>query len=119
MLGDFSAKIGHEVDVLGPAIGRHSAHDSSSGNGIRLASFANSNRMVVGGTIFPHKEIHKHTWNSPCSNTRNQIDHILIHHKFRSALMDVRSFRGADCDSDHNLVIAKVKIRLKLKKEWQ
>ncbi|XP_066938249.1 craniofacial development protein 2-like [Macrobrachium rosenbergii] len=111
VLDDFNAKTGHEVDALGPATGRHGAHEVSSENGIRLTSFANSNGMVVGGTIFPHQEIHKHMWNSPEGITRNQMDH-----KFRGSLMDVHNFRGAECDSDHNLVIARVKIKLNMKR---
>ena len=108
--GDMNAKVGREVDVFGPAIGVHSAHEECNDNGTRLASFANANRMVIGGTLFPHKSIHKQTWNSPDGNTKNQIDHILISRRFRSALIDVRSYRGADCDTDHNMVGAKVEI---------
>ena len=78
LLGDFYTKIGHEVDALGPAIGRNSAHGNSSKNGIRFTSFANSNRMVACDTIFLHKAIDKHTWNSSDGNTSDQIDHILI-----------------------------------------
>ena len=70
--------------------------------------------MIVGGTIFPHRNIHKETWNSPDGETKNQIDHVLVQQKFRRSLYDVRSWRNADCDSDHNLVIARVKIRLKV-----
>jgi hypothetical protein len=42
----------------------------------------------------------------------NQIDHILIDRIQHSNILHVRSFRGADCNSDHYLVVAKVRDRL-------
>jgi hypothetical protein len=42
----------------------------------------------------------------------NQIDHTLIDRGRYSNILDVRSFRAADCDTDHYLVVTKVRERL-------
>ena len=43
--------------------------------------------------------------------------HILIDRRWQSSVLDVRSFRGADCDTDHCLVMAKVRERLAVGKQ--
>jgi len=61
--------------------------------------------------------IHKYTWTSPDGQTHNQIDHILTDRRWHLSILDIRSFRGADCDTDHYLVVAKVTERLALRKQ--
>jgi hypothetical protein len=61
--------------------------------------------MVIGSTMFDHKDIHKMTWKSPDGNTFNQINHLITDARHLPNLMDVRTYRGANVDSGHYLVI--------------
>jgi hypothetical protein len=49
--------------------------------------------------MFPHRNIHKYIWTSQDGKTHNQIEHILVDGRRHSSVLDVRSFRAADCDS--------------------
>lgn len=62
-------------------------------NGELFTEFCSNNNLVIGGTLFPHKNIHKVTWISPNHITENQIDHITISRKWRGSLLDVKSKR--------------------------
>jgi endonuclease/exonuclease/phosphatase family metal-dependent hydrolase len=110
-LSDFNAKVRRE-DIFKPTIGNENLHEVSNANGARVVKFATSKNIVVKSTMFAHRSIHKYTWTSPDGKTHNQIDHILIDRRRHSSILDVRFFRGADCDSDHYLVVAKVRERL-------
>ena len=107
LLGDFNAKVERE-NIFKPTIGQDSLHQDSNDNGVRIGNFATSKNLVVKSMMFLHRNIHKHTWTSPDGKTPNQNDHVLID-RWHSSVLDVRSFRGADCDTDHYLVIARVR----------
>ena len=76
----------------------------------RLIDFCGINNFVL---LFAHKEIHKLTWISPNQRDNKQIDHLLISGKWRRSLQDVRFRRGADVGSDHHLVVAHIRLKLK------
>jgi endonuclease/exonuclease/phosphatase family metal-dependent hydrolase len=102
IMGDMNAKVGK--DMRAHNAGKHSLHEVSNDNGMRLIDFAVSKNMVNSSVRFPHKDIHEETWISPDGHTKNQIDHVLIDARRASYIIDVRSYRAADCDSDHYLV---------------
>jgi hypothetical protein len=108
ILLDFNAKVGRE-DIFKPTIGNESLHEISNDNGVRLVNFATSKNLAVESAIFPHRNIHEVTWTSPNGETHNRIDHILILRRRQSSVLDVRSFGETDCESEHYLVVAKVR----------
>ncbi|VDP21959.1 unnamed protein product [Schistosoma margrebowiei] len=115
LMGDFNAKVGTDNTGYEDIMRRQGLGERTE-NGERFANLCVSDKLVIGGTIFPHKRIHKTTWTSLDHTTQNQIDHICINKTFRRTIEDVRTKRGADIASDHYLMVDKMK--LKLKKHW-
>ncbi|KAK9752713.1 hypothetical protein QE152_g3940 [Popillia japonica] len=103
LIGDMNAKVGREEEYS-VTTGGKSLHKVSNDNGKRLIEFALENSMKIVSTAFDHKDIHKETWIAPNGLTKNQIDHVLIEMKHAKNITNVRSYRGADADSDHSLV---------------
>ena len=79
----------------------------------RLLEFCTTHDLVIGGTLFPHHEIHKLSWCSPSGRDKNQIDYLMINGTWRRSLQDVRVRRGADVGSDDHLVMATLKLKLR------
>ena len=111
-LGDWNAKIGYQMHGEQGIVGKHVLNGERSDNGARFVSHCEVNDLAIVSTMFPHKDIHKYTWTSPDGATRNQIDHIAVNGRFKRSVMDVRTFRAADVDSDHNLLVGTLKLKL-------
>ena len=120
VIGDMNARTGidnlnRERTMGKEGLGTYPMND----NGERMCDFCEHNGLVVGGTLFKHKDIHKATWTSPDGNTKPQLDHIIINGKWRSSLQDVKACRGADCASDHTLVLGVISLKLRKSRRGQ
>ena len=119
VMGDLNAKIGSNNQGREKIMGKHGLGDKNE-NGDLFLDFCEMNELVVGGSVFPHRDMLKVTWKSPDHVTENQIDHITISKRWRRILEDVRSKRGADEGTDHVLVVTKLRIKIaKVKKEGE
>ena len=112
LMGDFNAKIGSDNTGYEEVMGRQGIGEMND-NGERFTDLCATTNLVIGGSVFQHKRIHKATWVSPDLRTVNQIDHVCIGKKFRRSLQDLRVKRGADVASDHHLLVARLKLKLK------
>ncbi|XP_062532962.1 craniofacial development protein 2-like [Bombyx mori] len=108
LMGDINAKMGNDNVDREYYMGQYGATLTINENGELFGDHG----LVIGGTLFKHKECHKVTWISPDGKTKNQIDHVAISKTWRSSLLDVRNKRGADIDSDHHLVVAEVRLKI-------
>ncbi|XP_055527871.1 uncharacterized protein LOC129720416 [Wyeomyia smithii] len=106
-----------EEDLCKPVIVHDSLHTETNNNGLSWLNFAAFQELVFRSTFFLHKDIHKATQKSPGQLTTNQIDHVLTKGRFSSNITNIRTYRGADIDSDHYLVA--VCIRAKLSTSYQ
>ena len=61
IMGDLNAKVGSDNENYEEVMGKHGLGEIND-NGDRLLGFCTFNKMVIGGTVFPHKKIHKSTW---------------------------------------------------------
>jgi hypothetical protein len=85
---------------------------STNENGLRLVEIATGRQMAIKSTYFMQKRIHFQTWHSPERHTFNQIDHCLIEGRHFSDVIDVMAWKGVNIDSDHMLVVIKLRARI-------
>ena len=83
-MGDANAQVGRinvgREDVM-------SKEGDRNENGDLFIDFCAENELVIGGTLFKHKNIHKYTWTSPNGRTTNQIDHVAVKSKYRRSVL--------------------------------
>ena len=71
----------------------------------RLTEFCQENSLVIANTLFQQHKGRLYTWTSPNGQYRNQIDYILCSQRWRSSIQSAKTRPGADCGSDHELLI--------------
>ena len=81
--------------------------------GQRLINFCQENALVIANTLFQQHKKRLYTWTSPDGQHRNQIEYILCSQRWRSSIQSTKTRPGADCGSDHELLITKFRLKLK------
>jgi hypothetical protein len=88
---------------------KHVVLSAGRSTDVRIVNFATSKNLVVKSIRILHRNIRKYTWAFPDGKTHSQTDHKLIDRRWHLSILDARSFRGADCDTDCYLIVAKVR----------
>ena len=67
---------------------------------------------MIANTLFQQHKRRLYTWISPDGQHQNQTDYILCSQRWRSS-RSAKTRPGVDCGSDHELLIAKCRLKLK------
>lgn len=113
IVGDFNAQVRNE-SIFIQTIGQENLPEKINNNENKLIHFAISKELVICSTYFPRKNIHKHTWSALDGRIKTQIDHVIIDKRHQSSIIYVRTYRGADGDSDHYLIVANFSVKLSI-----
>ena len=97
-----------------PGVIGNFGHGVQNKAGQRLIEFCQENALVIANTLFQQHKRRLYTWTSPDGQYLNRIDYILCSQRWRSSIQSAKTRPGANCGSDHELLI--VKFILKLKK---
>ena len=109
-LGDWNAKVGsQEIPGVTGKFGLGIRHEA----GQRLIEFCQENALVITNTLFQQHKRRLYTWTSPDDQHQNQIDYIFCCQRWRSSIQSAKTRLGTDCGSDHELLIAKFRLKLK------
>ena len=81
--------------------------------GQRLIEFCQENALIIPNTLFQQQKRRLYTWISPDGQHQNQIDYILCSQRWRTSIQSTKTRRGADCGSDHEILITKSRLKLK------
>ena len=79
----------------------------------RLTEFCQEKVLVIANTFFQQHKRRRYTWTSPDGQYWNQIDYSLCSRRWRSSIQSAKTRMGTDCGSDHELFIAKFRLKLK------
>ena len=103
--GDCNAKVRSQTDKFGLGVQKEA--------GQKLTEFCQENALEIANTSFQKHQRWLYTWTSPDGQYQNQVDYIPCSQRWRSSIQAAKTRYGADCGSDHELLIAKFRLKLK------
>jgi len=110
ILGDWNSVVGDESyrNIVGP-------HGLVRRNhrGQMFIDFCERNGLIVTKTWFKKPQGRLYPWKVTGDWSRNKLDYILLKHRFRNSVKEVQTLPVADIDSDHNILVANIRTRLK------
>ena len=110
IIGDWNAKVGSKET---PGVTGKFSLGIRNQVGQRLIEFCQENALVIANTLFQQYKRRLYTWTSPDGQHRNQNDYILCSQRWRSYIQSAKTRPGANCGSDHELLIATFSLKLK------
>ena len=110
IIRDWNAKVGSQET---PGVTGKFGLGVEKEAGLRLIEFCQENALTIANTLFQQHKRRLYTRTSPDGQCWNRTDYILCSQRWKSSIQSAKTRLGADCGSDHELLIAKFRRKLK------
>ena len=112
ILGDFNARVGRAFDSWNGILGKHGVGNMND-NGQLVMELCASQNLSITNTFFEGKISRQESWKHPRSGHWHQLDLVLRRRCNLKEIQHTRSYKSAECDTDHSLVGCRVIICVK------
>ena len=111
LLGDFNARVGTDHQTLEGVTGTEGIEKCNS-NGLLLLKTCAEHELLITDTVFRLPTRNRTSWMHPRSKHWHLIDYVIVRRKDRQDVRVTKTMCGADCWTDHSLVVSKLNPRI-------
>ena len=111
LLGDFNAGVGTDPKTWEGVI-RSEGVGKCNSNGLLLLRKRAEHDLLITNTVFKLPNRNKTSWTHPRSKHWHLIDYVIVGRTDRQDVRVTKTMCGADCWTDHRLVVSKLNLRI-------